>query len=124
MDHRKYMRILNLNEEEIASRRIFFAVTDEDLTRLASLRPLAEKLTDAIVEDFYALLLSHPETRKFFPDEATIRRVKRRPRRAPRSSVCSASSSWTSRSPSTRTSPRTSTPSGVTRPRSANCRRR
>lgn len=77
MGHRKYMSILNLDEAEIASRRTFFALTDEDLTRLASLRPLAEKITDAIVEDFYGLLLSHPETRKFFPDEATIRRVKR-----------------------------------------------
>ncbi len=77
MSHRKYMSILNLNEADIASRRTFFALTDEDLTRLASLRPLAEKITDAIVEDFYGLLLSHPETRKFFPDEATIRRVKR-----------------------------------------------
>ena len=77
MDHRKYMSILNLDEAEIASRRAFFALTDEDLTRLASLRPLAEKITDAIVEDFYGLLLSHPETQKFFPDEPTIRRVKR-----------------------------------------------
>ena len=77
MDHRKYMSILNLDEAEIASRRAFFALTDEDLARLASLRPLAEKILDAIVEDFYGLLLSHPETRKFFPDEATVRRVKR-----------------------------------------------
>jgi rsbT co-antagonist protein RsbR len=77
MDHRKYMSILNLDEAEIASRRAFFSLTDEDLARLASLRPLAEKITDAIVEDFYALLLSHHETRKFFPDDATIRRVKR-----------------------------------------------
>lgn len=77
MDHRKYMSILNLDQAEIASRRAFFALTDEDLTRLASLRPLAERITDSIVEDFYAHLLSHPETRKFFPDEATIRRVKR-----------------------------------------------
>ncbi len=77
MDHRKYMSILNLDEAEIASRRTFFGLTDEDLKRLASLQPLAEKITDAIVEDFYGLLLSHAETRKFFPDEATIRRVKR-----------------------------------------------
>ena len=77
MAHRKYMSILNLDEAEIASRRAFFGLTDDDLARLASLRPLAEKITDAIVEDFYGLLLSHTETRKFFPDEATIRRVKR-----------------------------------------------
>lgn len=76
-DHRKYMAILKLDENEIASRRAFFLLTDEDLKRLATLRPLAEQITDAIVEEFYALLLGHPETRKFFADEATIRRVKR-----------------------------------------------
>lgn len=76
MTHRKYMAVLKLDEAEIASRRAFFKLTDEDLSRLASLRPFAEKVTDGIVEDFYALLLGHPETRKFFGDEATIRRVK------------------------------------------------
>src|SRR5579862_6383793 len=76
-DHRKYMAILKLDEAELASRRAFFGLTDEDLARLAALRPFAERVTDGIVEDFYALLLSHPETRKFFPDDATIRRVKR-----------------------------------------------
>lgn len=77
MDHRKYMTILKLDDAAIASRRTFFGISDDDLARLASLRPLAEKVTDAIVEGFYALLLGHPETRKFFSDEATIRRVKR-----------------------------------------------
>jgi rsbT co-antagonist protein RsbR len=76
-DHRKYMAILKLDEAELASRRLFFRLSDEDLRRLAGLRPFAEKVTDAIVEDFYALLLSHPETLSFFGDEATIRRVKR-----------------------------------------------
>ena len=77
MDHRKYMSILKLDEAELASRRAFFSLSDEDLVRLASLRPLAEKITDSIVEDFYALLLSHQDTRRFFPDESAIRRVKR-----------------------------------------------
>jgi rsbT co-antagonist protein RsbR len=76
-DYRKYMAILKLDEAEIKSRRTFFNLTDEDLKRLASLRPFAEKVTDGIVEQFYALLLGHPETLKFFGDEATIRRVKR-----------------------------------------------
>lgn len=71
------MAILKLDEVEIASRRRFFQLTDDDLARLASLRPFAEQVTDGIVEDFYALLLSHPETLSFFGDEATIRRVKR-----------------------------------------------
>jgi rsbT co-antagonist protein RsbR len=71
------MAILQLDDAEIASRRLFFRLTDEDLLRLSGLRPFAEKVTDTIVEDFYALLLSHPETLSFFGDEATIRRVKR-----------------------------------------------
>ena len=77
MDHRKYMSILKLDQAELDSRRLFFRLTDDDLARLASLRPLAEKITDGIVEQFYALLLAHPDTTKFFPDESTIRRVKR-----------------------------------------------
>jgi rsbT co-antagonist protein RsbR len=77
MDHRKYMSILKLDEAELASRRAFFSLTNDDLALLATLRPLADKITDAIVEDFYAVLLSHNETKRFFPDDATIRRVKR-----------------------------------------------
>ncbi len=77
MSHRKYMSILKLDENELRSRRAFFEVTDEDLERLGRLRGFAEKCTDAIVDGFYELLLSHAETRSFFDDDATIRRVKR-----------------------------------------------
>jgi rsbT co-antagonist protein RsbR len=71
------MNILKLDEHELESRRAFFELGDDDLARLASLRPLAEKWTDAVVDEFYVLLLGHPETKKFFPDEATVRQVKR-----------------------------------------------
>lgn len=77
MELRNYMKILNLDEAELRSRRAFFELTDADLQRLAELRPLAERHTDTIVESFYQLLLAHAETKKFFPDEATIRRVKK-----------------------------------------------
>jgi rsbT co-antagonist protein RsbR len=76
-DHRRYMGILKLDEVELRSRRAFYQLTDEDLARLASLRPFAEKHLTEVVEEFYQLLLSHVESRKFFADEATIRRVKR-----------------------------------------------
>jgi rsbT co-antagonist protein RsbR len=76
-DYRKYMAILKLDEVELRSRRSFFQLTDDDLARLQTLHPFAEKHMKDIVEDFYDLLLSHSETRKFFPDEAAIRRVKR-----------------------------------------------
>lgn len=77
MEHRRYMKVLKLDEAELQSRRAFFELSDADLARLAAMRPFAHKYIDAIVEDFYKLLLSHPETKKFFPDEATIRRVKK-----------------------------------------------
>jgi rsbT co-antagonist protein RsbR len=76
MDHRKYMRVLKLDEAELRSRRAYYELTDDDLAQLASLRPFAENHTDEIVEAFYQLLLGHPETRRFFSDEATVRRVK------------------------------------------------
>ncbi len=76
MPHHRFMATLHLDEQELRSRRAFFELSDADLERLASLRPIAEKHTGDIVESFYELLLHHPETRKFFPDDATIRRVK------------------------------------------------
>jgi len=77
MTYRKYMTILKLDEAELRSRRAFFELTDADLDRLASLRDFAERHTDDVVEAFYELLLRHPETKRFFEDAATIRRVKR-----------------------------------------------
>lgn len=66
-----------IDARELQSRREFFELTDDDLRRLAALRPFAERHLDAIVEGFYALLMGHLETRRFFPDEGTARRVKR-----------------------------------------------
>lgn len=75
--HREFMTRLRLDERELATRRAFFEISDEDLARLSELAPLAEKHTGPIVEAFYELLLGHADTKKFFPDEATVRRVKR-----------------------------------------------
>lgn len=77
MSHRRYMITLKLDEDELRSRRSFCELRDEDLARLQGLRAFAEKHTAEVVNAFYDLLLSHEQTRKFFPDEATIRRVKR-----------------------------------------------
>jgi rsbT co-antagonist protein RsbR len=77
MSHRRYMTTLKLDEAELRSRRAFCELTEDDLARLRSLRSFAEKHTAEIVNAFYELLLSHDQTRKFFPDEATIQRVKR-----------------------------------------------
>ena len=77
MSPRDTLGKLKLDDHEIASRLAFFELTAEDLAHLATLRPFAEARTDEIVEGFYELLLRHPETRKFFPDETTVRRVKK-----------------------------------------------
>ena len=43
----------------------------------AALRPLAERHSQASSRGLYELLLGHAESRSFFPDEATVARVKR-----------------------------------------------
>jgi rsbT co-antagonist protein RsbR len=77
MNPRDYLGRLKLDDAELASRRTFFELDEADLQRLASLKPFAEQHTDEIIEAFYDLLLRHPETRKFFPDDTTVRRVKK-----------------------------------------------
>jgi rsbT co-antagonist protein RsbR len=77
MSKSDYMSLLGLDERELRSRRDFYEIGDDDLSRLAALRPIGEKHSDEIVEGFYQLLLSHPETRVFFRDPALLARVKR-----------------------------------------------
>jgi rsbT co-antagonist protein RsbR len=72
-----YMSRLRLDEREIESRRAFYEITSDDLSRLAALRGHAERHSIEIVDALYDLILGHAETRSFFPDEATVARVKR-----------------------------------------------
>jgi rsbT co-antagonist protein RsbR len=67
---------IKLDSRLVEKRRAFFHIDDDDLARLARLKPLAEKHQEAIIEDFYELLLAHDETRAFLKDAATIARVK------------------------------------------------
>jgi rsbT co-antagonist protein RsbR len=70
------MQRLRLDERELASRRSFFEITDEDLHRLAGLRSIAEQHGAEVVDKLYELFLGHAESRTFFPDDTTVRRVK------------------------------------------------
>jgi rsbT co-antagonist protein RsbR len=72
-----YMKILKLDDEECRRRLEFFELTPDDFQRLTSLRAFAERWTQEITEGLYELLMKHPESRSFFPDEATLARVKR-----------------------------------------------
>jgi rsbT co-antagonist protein RsbR len=71
-----YMQRLRLDERELESRRAFYEIADEDLTRLASLRGFAERNGVGFVDALYELILGHPESRQFFPDDITVRHVK------------------------------------------------
>ena len=73
----EFMTKLKLNERELQSRRSFFEITEEDLARLKGLQAFAQHHSEPIVESLYQLLLAHPESRAFFPDEASVARVKK-----------------------------------------------
>ena len=80
MQHAKqldYMEILKLDDDELQKRLAFFELTNEDFKRLAGLKSFAERWTHDITEGLYELIMGQPETRVFFPDQATLTRVKK-----------------------------------------------
>ena len=72
-----YMKILKLDDEECRRRLEFFELTADDFQRLTSLKAFAERWTQEITEGLYELIMKHPESRSFFPDDTTLARVKR-----------------------------------------------
>ncbi len=77
MSHERFLSVLRIDEADLRSRRAFYEITDEDLARLASIAHLMEKSSDKIVDDFYTLLLGHPETRAFLQDPAVVKRLRK-----------------------------------------------
>jgi rsbT co-antagonist protein RsbR len=61
---------------EWEQRKKFIGFTAEDVQLLQELNPIAHVYVDEVVESLYRQFLSFAETRAFFPDEATLRRVK------------------------------------------------
>src|ERR1051325_9386656 len=72
-----YMNILKLDDEELKRRLAFFELADEDFKRLTSLKPFADRWTHEITDGLYELIMSQPESRAFFPDQATLAHVKK-----------------------------------------------
>ena len=72
-----YMKILKLDEEECRRRLEFFELKEDDFKRLTGLKSFAERWTHEITEGLYELIMRHPDSRSFFPDDATLARVKR-----------------------------------------------
>jgi rsbT co-antagonist protein RsbR len=62
---------------EWEQRKRFVGFTDEDARLLKELGPVADMYVDEVVEGLYRQFLSFDKTRAFFPDEATLRRVKK-----------------------------------------------
>jgi rsbT co-antagonist protein RsbR len=72
-----YMEILKLDDEERNRRLAFVELTEEDFKRLTALKAFADRWTNDITEGLYELIMGQPESRSFFPDEATLIRVKK-----------------------------------------------
>ena len=80
MQHAKqldYMEILKLDDDELQKRLAFFELKNEDFKRLAGLKSFADRWTHDITEGLYELIMGQPETLVFFPDQATLTRVKK-----------------------------------------------
>lgn len=69
-------RIAEVTMQEWERRKEFVGFTDEDVQLLRELRPIAEAYADEVVEGLYRQFLRFEETKAFFPDEATLNRVK------------------------------------------------
>jgi rsbT co-antagonist protein RsbR len=68
--------VINMSEQELARRKAFLEIGDEDVTNLAGINDLARRYADQVIEDFYRHLLSFEETRAFFDDPQRLQRVK------------------------------------------------
>jgi rsbT co-antagonist protein RsbR len=67
---------MNIGDQELARRKEFLEFGPEDEERLHKLAPLSESYAEAVIEAFYAHLLKFEEMKVFFPDSATLERVK------------------------------------------------
>ena len=72
-----YMSILKIDDEELKRRLAFYELTDEDFKRLSALKSFADRWTHEITDGLYELIMGQPESRMFFPDQATLARVKK-----------------------------------------------
>jgi rsbT co-antagonist protein RsbR len=76
MDH-ALTHDMDVDEEEVARRKAFLEFREEDIETLRSLRELARKYADPVIDEFYEHILSFDETKSFFRDPKVLARVKR-----------------------------------------------
>jgi rsbT co-antagonist protein RsbR len=68
---------IGVTDREIANRRAFLELGEEDEKELLSIDPVAQAYAGPVIEEFYAHLLAFEETRVFFQDRRLLERVKR-----------------------------------------------
>jgi rsbT co-antagonist protein RsbR len=73
---RSFREEMTLSSQDIERMKAFLEIRDEDAEALASLREMARKYVNPVIEDFYRHLLSFEETRSFFKDPKVLERVK------------------------------------------------
>lgn len=70
------LKSLNINDEEIRSRKQFLQFDESDVERLRSINDVAARYASEVIENFYTHLLSFEQTRVFFHDQNVLARVK------------------------------------------------
>src|SRR3989304_5936498 len=69
-------RLLGMDEKEVGLRKKFLELTPKDEEPLKKIGEVLDKHADEIIEKFYEHLLSFPETKAYFKDKETLKRVK------------------------------------------------
>jgi len=54
----------------------WFGLAEEDRSSIVGMAPLVERHIDAVLDDFYDLCLSRPETKRYFPTEQIVAHAK------------------------------------------------
>lgn len=67
---------MGITDAEIARRKEWLELTDEDVERITAINDFAQRVQDEIVEELYQHFLAFPETRAFFRDSQVLERVK------------------------------------------------
>jgi rsbT co-antagonist protein RsbR len=65
-----------VTEQELADRKKFLELAEDDVARLTGINDLAQRYAGAVIDDFYRHLMSFEDTRTFFSDPQVLQRVK------------------------------------------------
>jgi rsbT co-antagonist protein RsbR len=67
---------VEVTEQELADRKKFLELAEDDVARLTGINDLAQRYAGAVIDDFYRHLMSFEDTRTFFNDPQVLQRVK------------------------------------------------